>query len=144
MTSTLFTGLREYSRKQKGGGVIKKIMKLAKLVVIGIAVVTKICIILKFIHTMLKFKYLAVAAGYLALSGVKLWLYAKQQKQPPKVVFYTHSTHEHNVDHDSEDWIGETWKRKIGIADHDHDVQELPFARHKPSYAFLRQPEEIY
>lgn len=136
--------MRSVSRKQKQNGVIKKMMKLVKIVIFGIAIVTKVCLILKFIHTMLKFKYLAIAAGYLALSGAKLWLYAKQQKQPQKVVYYSHSKHEHNFEHDDEDWANENWKRKVGFGEHEHEVADVAYARLKPSYAFLRHPEGVY
>lgn len=139
----LSLGLRKFPRKDKENKVVTKMMKLVKIMVLGIAVVTKICLILKFIHTMLKFKYLAIATGYLILSGVKLWLFTKQQKQPPKVVYYSHSAH--GLDHEDEDWSGETWKRKIGIGEHDHDAQEMAFARHKPSsYELLHNHEGIY
>lgn len=117
-------------------------MKLVKIVIIGVAVVTKICLVLKFVHTMLKFKYLAIAAGYLALSGVKLWLHTKEKKQSPEVVYVTHSTHDHSFEHEDDDWAGENWKRKIGMGE--HDIQEMAYARQKPSYGFLRQREGLY
>lgn len=117
-------------------------MRLVKYSAIGIAIAVKLLLLLKSINTMIKFKYLVISAGYLALHGFKVWLYAKEQKDA-KVTYYTHS-HEHAYVNDEDDWSDDGWKRKLGVGGHDHDVHDVAYARHKPSYAYVRQPDVMY
>lgn len=130
------------SRIERGNGIIRKIVRLVKLIIIGIALVVKLCLILKFIHALIKFKYLAIAAGYLILNGVKLWLYAKQQKEASKVVHYEYSTHDNINESPEDDWSLESWNRKIGFAD--EDLIEVPYTRHEPSYPFLKKHNRFF
>lgn len=118
--------------------------KMVKLIIIGIAVAIKLFLILKYIHAVIKFKYLAIAAGYLVLNGVKLWLYAKQQKDGSTVVHYTHSTHDLGYDNEEDEWSGENWKRKTRVADQNHGFSEVPYSRHKATYPFLRQQDDFF
>lgn len=115
-------------------------MKLVKLIVIGVAVITKLCLLLKFVHTIIKLKYLAIASGYLALNGLKLWLYAKQQKENQKILYYT--SHSHNYNEDDDD---DGWRRKIGNKGQDHDMYDISYSHHKPPpYSFVNQPDGIF
>lgn len=138
----LFTGFQKLSRIERGNGIIRKIVRLVKLIIIGIALVVKLFLVLKFIHALIKFKYLAIAAGYLILNGVKLWLYAKQQKEASKVVHYEYSTNDNINENPEDDWSGESWNRKIGFVN--QDLLEVPYTRHAPSYPSLKQHYGIF
>lgn len=115
-------------------------MRLVKFSVIGVAVLAKLFLLLKFIHTMIKFKYLVIAAGYLALNGLKLWLYAKQVKENQKI-YYTQSSHSSSYDEGDDDG----WKRKIGHKGQDHDMYDISYSHHKPPpYSYVHQPDGIF
>lgn len=116
---------------------------MVKFIVFGLAVVIKMFLTLRYIHAIIKFKYLAIAAGYLILNGVKLWLYAKQQKEASKVVHYTYSTtHDQDNENKDEDWNGESWKRRTRFGN--EDDTEVPYNRHELSYPSLKQHDGMF
>lgn len=141
MITLFFAGIQKLSRIERGNGLIRKMVRLVKFIIIGIALVVKMFLVLKYIHALIKLKYLAIATGYLILNGVKLWLYAKQQKEASKVVHYEYSTHDNILEDAEDDWIGESWKRKVALGK--QDVIDVPYTRHEISYPFLKQQRKF-
>lgn len=120
--------------------MMRKMIRLAKFAIFGVAISVKICLLIKSVNTLLKFKYLLVTVGYLVLHAIKLWLSSKEHTHTPTILYHTDATHEHHLNHGDDDWTGESWKRKLAVADHDNDAAGEGFASHKLAYA-LHRPE---
>lgn len=84
----------------------------------------------------MKFKYLLIAAGYLALSTFKVWIYAKQLKQSPQVVYYQHGapTHEHHYTSLDDETVHDEWSdwRRNNDEEIAINAQTMAYNKQKP------------
>lgn len=124
--------------RMKPGGLIVKIVKLVRLTIIGVVLITKICILLKIFHAFIKFKYVLITAGYLVLNAVKLWIYVRYTKHPEKVIHYTNANHEHHYDDHDHGWDNNDWSDWRRNSDEDDEtVRRISYLNKKPfSYSF--------
>ncbi|XP_072399323.1 uncharacterized protein [Diabrotica undecimpunctata] len=112
-------GARSYhGKRQQGGGkgIIKRVFKIAKILIIGLVVVVKLCVLIKIVHATIKWKYMLIAFGYLLLNATRVWLDAKYAKKAQKVIYYKHADHQHHYEPIEDDWLHESWNR--------HDEEE--------------------
>lgn len=116
-------------------------IRLVKFIIIGIAVAVKFCLIIKFLNTMVKFKYVAIMAGYLVLNALKLWIHTKQRKHLPTFVYHA-DTHDHHFRHRDDDSTQEDWNRQNIFDESSDEFSEATVAPFTLPYGILdRRPE---
>lgn len=112
---------------------MQKMIKMAKFLIIAIVIVLKICTLVKIFYAFMKFKYLLIAAGYLALNTLKLWIYAKQIKSMPKVVYMQHGNQEHQYTGLVDEIVHDEWSDwRRNNNEEDIHAQSLAYDKQKP------------
>ncbi|XP_076259023.1 uncharacterized protein LOC143195616 [Rhynchophorus ferrugineus] len=89
----------------------------------------KICLLLKFFHAALQFKFFLLALAGFLLHLAKLWHSFKHEHHPTKVIYYEHAQHQHHYGHGEEDGHS-IWARALHMDN--STAQKSAYAAQKP------------
>ncbi|CAG9861543.1 unnamed protein product [Phyllotreta striolata] len=98
--------------EERGNNIVVKVIKLARLAIIGVVITVKVCLLVKVLHAFIKFKYMTIAFGYLLLNAARLWIDAKHHKHDD--VYYKAHSHQYDLD---DHLLHDEWRREDGDFD---------------------------
>lgn len=118
-------------KKDERKGTMKRMLQFGKSAVVVIALVVKICVLIKLFNAALKFKMFLIALATLVLNVVKTWLNYKHH-DPHKTIHLEHAHHDHHYDDEVDVHPTQDWKRNTVEVNEDEGMYEnLPYRNHR-------------